>query len=148
MNNNSTLVSKYLVILTLFAFLSHSSVYSQTSTVAASYKSFDAVLDNHSVTLTWSISSNGANDNFEVERSFDLVNFSTAAYVLGALPGTNGVEQFIFKDKDKRIVNKAVVYYRLKQVDGNGNASYSNVQTVRMNNSAEQPQSETIVAQL
>jgi hypothetical protein len=148
MNNNSTSVSKYFVILTLLAFLSHSAVYSQTSSIAANYKSFDAASDHNAVTLSWSISNNGANDNFEVERSFDLVTFSTAAYVLGALPTSDGVEQFSFRDKDKRIVNHAVVYYRLKQVDASGNATYSNVETVRMNNSVEQPQSETIVAKL
>lgn len=104
------------------------------SVLPVNYQSFNAVLNNSAVNLNWSTSMEISNDHFEVERSFDEVNFSTIAFVLGAQEESKGVNQYSFTDKDSRIANHNIIYYRLKQVDINGNFTYSIVKTVRIGN--------------
>ena len=96
------------------------------------YQSFNAILNNNTVNLNWTTNAAISNDHFEVERSFDNADFSTAAFVMGAQSQSNGTDQYSFTDKDQRIANHNVIYYRLKQVDVNGNFSYSVVKTVRI----------------
>ncbi|HEY5407689.1 MAG TPA: T9SS type A sorting domain-containing protein [Ginsengibacter sp.] len=104
------------------------------SVLPVTYESFNAILNNNTVNLNWTINSQISNDHFEVERSFDNTNFSTAALVMGAQSQNNGVDQYSFTDNDKRINGHNIIYYRLKQVDINGNFSYSVVKTVRISN--------------
>ena len=104
------------------------------SVLPVTYESFNAILNNNTVNLNWTINSQISNDHFEVERSFDNTNFSTAALVMGAQSQNNGVDQYSFTDNDQRIANHNVIYYRLKQLDVNGNFSYSVVKTVRISN--------------
>lgn len=101
------------------------------------YESFNAVLNNNAVNLNWTTSTDINNDHFEIEKSFDQSNFSTTGFVLGAQSENKGVAQYSFEDKDKEILNHAIVYYRLKQVDINGHFSYSAVKMVRVNNIAD-----------
>jgi len=98
------------------------------------YQSFNAVLNNNAVNLNWTTSTEVSNDHFEVERSFDEANFSTIAFVLGAQSEKNGADQYSFADKDPEILHNNVIYYRLKQVDVNGNYTYSVVKMVRISN--------------
>src|SRR5664279_2408713 len=87
------------------------------SVLPVTYQSFNAVLNNTTVNLNWATSIEISNDHFEVERSFDEVNFSTIAFVLGAQSENKGANQYSFTDKDSRIANHNIIYYRLKQVD-------------------------------
>lgn len=104
------------------------------SVLPVTYESFNAILNNNTVNLNWTINSQISNDHFEVERSFDNTDFSTAAFVMGAQSQNNGADQYSFTDKDQRIASHNIIYYRLKQVDVNGNFSYSVVKTVRISN--------------
>jgi hypothetical protein len=108
------------------------------SVLPVTYESFNAILNNNTVNLNWTINSQISNDHFEVERSFDNANFSTAAFVMAAQSQHNGVDQYSFTDKDQGISNHNIIYYRLKQVDVNGNFSYSVVKTVRISNVSDQ----------
>ena len=108
------------------------------SVLPVTYQSFNAVLNNNAVSLNWTTSAEINNDHFEVERSFDHANFSTAAFVLGAQSVNKGIAQYSFKDNDKRILNHKIIYYRLKQVDANGKYTYSVVKTVRISNMSDQ----------
>src|SRR6185312_6282187 len=99
------------------------------SVLPVTYESFNALLNDNRVNLNWTVNSQISNDHFEVERSFDNADFSTAAFVMGAQSQSNGIDQYSFTDKDQRIANHNVIYYRLKQVDINGNFSYSVVKT-------------------
>jgi hypothetical protein len=109
------------------------------SVLPVTYESFNAALsNNNSVSLSWTTSAEVTNDHFEVERSFDDANFSTAAFVLGAQSVNKGVDQYSFTDNDKRISTHNIIYYRLKQVDVNGNFTYSVVKTVRVSNMSDQ----------
>ena len=108
------------------------------SVLPVTYQSFNAVLNNSAVNLNWATSMEISNDHFEVERSFDEVNFSTIAFVLGAQAESKGANQYSFSDKDSRIANHNIIYYRLKQVDVDGNFTYSVVKTVRVSNMGDQ----------
>lgn len=101
------------------------------SVLPVTYQSFSAVLNQAKVSLFWSMNSEMMNDHFEVERSFDQVNFSTAGYVLGAGSVSNGASNFSFDDKDGQAMQHQVIYYRLKHVNNNGNYNYSSVKMVR-----------------
>jgi len=104
------------------------------SVLPVTYESFDAMYDNNTVKLNWTTSSDIDNDHFEVERSFDQVTFSTAAFVLGAQSQNNGIAQYSFVDNDKEISNHTIIYYRLKQVDVKGHITYSVIKMVRVSN--------------
>ncbi len=97
------------------------------------YRTFDATVNNHSVNLFWITDAETRNDHFEVERSFDQTNFSTAAIILGA-QSENGISnQYSFKDGAAELASHPVIYYRLKQVDVDGKFTYSVVKVVRIN---------------
>src|SRR5664279_10426 len=57
---------------------------------------------------------------------------------MGSQSQHNGVDQYSFTDNDQGISNHNIIYYRLKQVDVNGNFSYSVVKTVRISNVSDQ----------
>lgn len=95
------------------------------------YSSFDAVAADKSVLLKWVTEQEVNNNHFEVERSFDGTNFITAAIVLdGFAYGTQ--KSYLFKDNAAELQTKTVVYYRLKQVDDNDKAVYTNKLVVKL----------------
>jgi Secretion system C-terminal sorting domain len=108
------------------------------SVLPVTYQSFNAVLNSNVVALNWTTSAEVNNDHFEVERSFDEIDFSTIAFVLGAQSENKGANQYGFTDKDSRIANHNIIYYRLKQVGVDGNFTYSVVKTVRISNMVDQ----------
>ena len=106
------------------------------SVLPVTYQSFNAVVSNNAVNLSWTTSAELGNDHFEIEKSFNESDFSTAGLVLGAQTEINGINQYSFQDKE--ISNHSVIYYRLKQVDVDGNFTYSPVKVVRISNITDQ----------
>ncbi len=95
------------------------------------YISFDAVGMDKSVLLRWVTDQEVNNNHFEVERSYDGTSFSTVSVVLDGFE--NGAQKnYQFTDRAFEIQGKAVIYYRLKQVDNNGRATYTNVIAVKL----------------
>lgn len=95
------------------------------------YLSFDAVVNDKTVLLKWVTSQEVNNSHFEVERSFDMNNYSTAAVVLdGFVSGAN--KSYQYKDNSNELQGRSVVYYRLKQFDIDGKFTYSKVIAVRL----------------
>jgi hypothetical protein len=77
--------------------------------------------------LNWVTASENNNDYFSVERSTDGRTFASIGQVKGA--GTTTEKQaYTFTDKNPL---KGYNYYRLKQVDYDGNSEYSPVRSVR-----------------
>ncbi len=95
------------------------------------YKTFSAVANDKSVNLYWITDTERGHNHFEVERSFDQVNFSTIGMVLDAQSVTSGGRQYSFKDQSTELIGKSLVYYRLKQVDADGRFTYSVIKMVR-----------------
>jgi hypothetical protein len=79
-------------------------------------------LDNQQVELNWNTFSEVDNKGFEVQKGYDLQNFSSIGFVEGN-GTTNTRRDYKFVDKDAL----AGAYYRLKQVDTNGDFEYSRV---------------------
>ncbi|WP_462254541.1 T9SS type A sorting domain-containing protein [Ferruginibacter sp.] len=102
-----------------------------SSLLPVKYASFDAVANDNKVTLKWITEDEVNNDHFEVERSFDGVNFTTIGLVLDGFANGNR-KTYMFKDNAAELQTKTVVYYRLKQIDNNGKAVYTNKLVVRL----------------
>ncbi len=81
---------------------------------------------NDEVLCTWSTESEHQSRNFELEHSLDLVNWSSLG-VLEAAGNSLERREYRFSHKNP---TEGRLYYRLKQVDINGDYSYSDVRTV------------------
>jgi hypothetical protein len=89
--------------------------------------SFTAALTNKDVKLEWQTATETNNDRFEVERSDNNKDFAAITSVK-ARGNTSTLQQYIAYDKTPLT---AVNYYRLKQVDIDGNFTYSPVVAVK-----------------
>ena len=103
-----------------------------TTPLPVKYTSFDATVKNTTVSLNWNTQMEVNSNHFEVERSFDSRNFSTLAMVLDAYSANGNNKSYKYKDNGAELAGKAVVYYRIKQVDADGKATYSTVLSVRL----------------
>ncbi|GAB5417385.1 MAG: hypothetical protein Crog4KO_29670 [Crocinitomicaceae bacterium] len=83
--------------------------------------------------LTWSTQSELNNDHFEVERSFNGVDFEPIGRVDG-VGTTTLVSEYHFFDKNPI---KGVQYYRLKQVDVDGTYSRSKIISIKQSTSEQ-----------
>jgi hypothetical protein len=90
---------------------------------------FSAVKNNDRVYLKWQIENHLNNAYFEVEKSFNAVDFSS----IGKLHVVDLSLNSVYDYTDDKDLNKTI-YYRVKVVDKSGNISYSNVICIRNNN--------------
>ncbi|TGE25931.1 T9SS type A sorting domain-containing protein [Hymenobacter aquaticus] len=79
--------------------------------------------------LTWRTAQELNNDHFDVERSFDQEVFVKLATVAGR-GTTTAPTQYAYVDKGAGNGPGRVAYYRLRQVDADGTATYSPVRPV------------------
>lgn len=89
--------------------------------------SFDGTYTSDGNLLKWITASEINNDYFVLERSSDGVNFVTIAKVKGAGNSTSNID-YSYLDV---WASAGINYYRLKQIDFDGNFSYSNVIALR-----------------
>jgi hypothetical protein len=87
---------------------------------------FNAIPDNNQVDLQWTTSIESNNSYFTVERSQDGVAFDSISRVETEAPGGNSSSPLNYSTVDNHPFT-GLSYYRLKQTDLNGNASYSTV---------------------
>ena len=90
---------------------------------------FGKNLDNKTSLLTWTTSSEMNNDHFEIQRSAGNTDFKTIGKIK-ASGTTSQSHDYNFTDYLPLDGNN---YYRLKQVDKTGKATYSSVAMVRFN---------------
>ena len=87
-----------------------------------------------SAQLIWSTAVELNNSHFEIERSIDGIHFE----VIGRIEGngtTNSPQQYSFTDQN--VPNgEDYIYYRLKQVDYDGQYEYSDVRTLQASQNA------------
>jgi cytoskeletal protein CcmA (bactofilin family) len=77
--------------------------------------------EGNSVVLEWATASENNNNYFEIERSIDGVNFVTIGYVDGA-GNSSSLLNYEFTDNAPE---QGQVYYRLSQVDFDGNREFA-----------------------
>lgn len=95
------------------------------------YTSFNAQVSEKKVILDWNTEMDITTSHYEVERSYDNINFSTIGLVLDALTASEDSKNYKFKDLTVTKEPKPVVYYRIKQIDNNGSTTYSNVLVIK-----------------
>jgi len=96
------------------------------------FNSFYVARNNNNVVLNWSTARELNNNSFEVQRSFDGSSWTVMAIVLGA-GNSSSVQQYSFTDKN---MTAAVAYYRIRQVDMNGQYEYSTIKSIKANETA------------
>jgi hypothetical protein len=88
---------------------------------------FTAYYADGNVFLTWETQSETNNQGFFVQRSTDGINFEDILFVPAA-GNSNTTIQYL--EKDINPLTK-ITYYRLNQVDFNGENTYSEIKTIR-----------------
>lgn len=106
--------------------------FTYTTTLPVKFAGFTAVKKMDAIVLNWSTAQESDNSHFEVEKSTDGRNWNMIAMVMGN-GNTNTVSNYQYTDKKN---NSAVVYYRIRQVDLNGKAWFTDVRTIRGNGTA------------
>lgn len=89
--------------------------------------SFNAEITNKLTILNWTTASETNNKGFEVQRSFDGKKFETIAFVNG-VGNSNKIVNYNFVDN-----NNLRAFYRLNQIDFDGNSEFSKVVSVKNN---------------
>jgi len=103
------------------------------------FLSFDAKPLENDAILDWTTTGELNHDYFEIERSFTGDNFKGIGNVKNPITRNNTKNTYSFIDKNVGIENREA-YYRLKQIDTDGNFSYSDIKKVNwsINNSENQ----------
>ena len=96
-------------------------------TLPVNFTSFFAKRSGNEVVLNWSTSEEKNNSHFEIEKSTDGRNWKLIGIIMGNGTTTNS-NQYGYTDKKEL---SAVMYYRILQVDLNGQKTYSSVKLVR-----------------
>jgi hypothetical protein len=86
---------------------------------------FNGHIENTDALLTWQTDNEVNTREFIIERSTDGRYYSTAGSVQAT--NTTGNHQYIFTDRKIDQLGASVIYYRLKQVDIDGQSTYSRV---------------------
>jgi hypothetical protein len=92
--------------------------------------SFDANYSNKQANLAWKTATETNNSHFEVQRSADGKSWNTVGRIAGR-GNSKIVSSYTFTDKSAGSLNLNTIYYRLTQVDFNGQFDYSAIKVVR-----------------
>lgn len=99
-------------------------ISSNTNSLPVSFISFNGSKVDNRVMLNWSTGFEANNKGFEVERSIDGKEFTYIGFVKGQ-GNSNKVNTYSFLDE--KAGNENTIYYRLKQLDFDGEFAYSSV---------------------
>lgn len=94
-----------------------------------SFKSFSATRNSQTVSLKWETASEQSNRGFYVQRNISG-EWKDVAFVFSRADGGNSDQLLSYSYNDPNSF-KAVSYYRLLQVDMNGNGKYSEIRMVK-----------------
>ncbi len=88
---------------------------------------FDGLLQQKNILLQWTTSSEFNSDHFDLEKSFDGTSFQKIATVPAA-GNSNSLERYSYLDQEPP---SEMNYYRLKMVDEDRHALYSDIKLIR-----------------
>ncbi len=113
----------------------NSDIYAQrinmNGTLPVKLTKFNAGHKQNTVALSWKTASETDNDHFEIERSENGLAFAHIGSVKGNKT-TSALSDYVFTDRDLNDVTVNYLYYRLKQVDMNGQFGYSTAIPVKI----------------
>jgi trimeric autotransporter adhesin len=118
-------------------------IYADPSRLPVSWLSFSGDRLNEDVLLSWSTASEKNNRGFSIEKAEQE---SSTWSVIGFINGkgnSNTVNTYSFIDGGA-FAQSEVVYYRIKQTDNNGTASYSQIITLRSSKAIEDATAATV----
>ncbi len=84
--------------------------------------------DNQGIVVSWATASEINNDYFEVQRSYDGVDFETIDIIQGN--GNSNAAQYY--EAIDHSFQSDLIYYRLKQVDFDGRFEYSSIEVIHV----------------
>lgn len=102
--------------------------------VPVKWVNFDAVAAGKDVQISWSTASEKDNSHFEIEFSTDATNWVMVDQLQSKSVNGNSNELLQYSAVHHVSEEIAQVYYRIKQVDFNGDMEYTDVITVKMEN--------------
>jgi hypothetical protein len=105
---------------------------SPNTTLPVEWLSFVAKANEHSVQLVWATASEDENKGFEVYRADESNNFNKIGWVNG---GGNSSSILNYSFLDDKVQKNVMYYYRLNQMDMNGNVHFSPIVAVKLNGS-------------
>jgi len=91
-----------------------------------------ANLDGNIATIKWSTLSEHDTKYFIVERSLDNVNWTATSNSIPAAGNSTEKREYQLPDNISSLMQQKMIYYRVKLVDIDGKATYSNVAVVRL----------------
>jgi hypothetical protein len=95
--------------------------------VADTYASFNAVAENKTSLLKWQVADQANMSRYEIEKSTDANHYSKIGEVIAA----GNISDYRYMDVNPSLGKTN--FYRIKQVDKNGNAIYTAVKFVKFN---------------
>ena len=106
-------------------------VNSSSIVLPVKFIDFTVSLKNNDAIIQWSTSGEVSVDRYEIESSIDGINWT---YVSSMYANGND-QQNDYTYIDKKIASN-FMYYRVKEVDVNGNASFTSTSSIRLNATA------------
>jgi hypothetical protein len=101
------------------------------------FTGFDAIKKDEGAVLNWQVENETAlTDRYEVERSLNGIDFKS---IINVAPKNNGRSANAYTSTDvdlSSLHSSAVVYYRVKQTDKDGQFIYTEIKSVRLDNKA------------
>jgi hypothetical protein len=81
-------------------------------------------INNEYIHLDWATALEINNDGFELQRSTDAQNWTNIAWING---NDNSTTAKFYSHNDMQVAQNITYYYRLKQIDNDGQFEYSNI---------------------
>ena len=91
---------------------------------------FTVIKQGSNAMLNWTTVTETNSDHFEIERSYDGINFTVVGSKLAAGNSTDAVN---YQYADPISVNSGNIYYRLKSLDKDARSAYSKIVVLRLN---------------
>lgn len=92
---------------------------------------FTAALQKKNALLNWQTANEVNTSHFNIQRSFNGVNFIAIAKQNAA--GNNITQQYHYTDVNVSSLQQSKIYYRLQSIDTDGSAAYSNIAELNVN---------------
>ncbi len=106
-------------------------IFRNSLTLPVDLLNFTAAQSKQQVQVKWTTAQEINNDRFEVERSIDGSRYETIAVVASRDHNSQTPTSYFFDD---RLPKAGMNFYRLRQIDLDGRASYSNIVAVNFEN--------------
>ena len=107
-----------------------SNVFPSQSTLPVKLGTFIVTKQGNNAVIDWTTLTEANTDHFEIERSFDGVNYTTAGTKRAV---GNSASETIYQYIDPITTSSKIIYYRLKTVDIDAKKSLSKIVALRLN---------------